>query len=88
MQDLSTSGTSVTLRTISNELKSRSPRKNPLLTKRHRVAGLKFASDHMTEQESFWECVLWSDETKIKLFGRISRDHVWRKDGTDIAQFS
>ena len=79
------------LRTISNELhrnelKSRSPRKTPLLTKRHRVVRLKSASDQMTKQESFWESVLWSDETKIELFGRNSRNHVWRKDGTALAR--
>ena len=40
----------------------------------------------MTEHESFWESVLWSDETKIELFGRNSRNHIWRKDGTALVQ--
>ena len=27
------------------------------------------------------ERVLWTDETKLQLFGHNSRNHVWRKDG-------
>uniref|UniRef100_A0AAZ3SG12 Transposase n=1 Tax=Oncorhynchus tshawytscha TaxID=74940 RepID=A0AAZ3SG12_ONCTS len=26
--------------------------------------------------------ILWSDETKIELFGLNAKDHVWRKPGT------
>ena len=34
---------------------------------------------------SFWERVLWTDETKIELFGYNYRNHVWRKDGESYA---
>lgn len=83
---LSASGIQVTKRTISNELhrnelKSRTPRKTPLLMKRHRDARLKFVKEHKDKDYAFWEKVLWTDETKIELFGRNYRHHVWRKDG-------
>ena len=30
---------------------------------------------------TFWRNVLWSDETKIELFGHNNHRHVWRKKG-------
>lgn len=79
-------GIKVTKRTISNELhknslKSRIPRNAPLLLKRHRDARLKFVREHKDKEYSFWEKVLWTDETKIELFGHNYRNHVCRKDG-------
>ena len=29
-----------------------------------------------------WENVLWSDETKVELFGHNSKRYVWRKNNT------
>ncbi|KAA2236069.1 hypothetical protein F0L68_41810 [Solihabitans fulvus] len=60
----------VNKRTISNELHrqeliSRTPRKTPLLMKRHRDARLKFVKEHKDKEYSFWEKVLWTDESKI-----------------------
>lgn len=34
---------------------------------------------HLHDLENAWEKVLWSDETKIKIFGINSTLHVWRK---------
>ena len=48
--------------------------------KQHRDARLKFARQHKEKENSFWKCVLWTDETKIELFGHNYRNHVWRKD--------
>ena len=30
----------------------------------------------------FWEKVIWSDETKVELFGRNTATSVWQKNGT------
>ena len=32
-------------------------------------ACLTFAKEHLDDQEEAWEKVMWSDETKIELFG-------------------
>ena len=85
-EDLRLSGCSVTKPTISNEmlrngLKSRRPKKTPLQLKRHRDARLKFVRQQKENEISFWESVLWTDETKIKLFVHNYRNHRWRKDG-------
>ncbi len=41
----------------------------PLLKKAHVQARLKFANEHLNDSEENWVKVLWSDETKIELFG-------------------
>ena len=61
---------------------SRSPRKTPLLKTRHVIARLKFAREHLQKLVHFWDKILWSDETKLELFGRNSSRHVWRRNGS------
>ena len=34
----------------------------------------------MEKENSFWERVLWSDLSKIELFGHDYQNHVWKKD--------
>ena len=74
MNDLQRAGTKVTKATISNTLrrqglKSCSARRVPLLKPVHVQAHLKFAREHLDDPEEDWENVIWSDETKIELFG-------------------
>ena len=84
VNDLKAVGTTVTKRTISNTLhregiKSCCARKVPLLKKAHVQARLKFAKEHLDDPEEAWEEVMWSDETKIELFGINWTRRVWRK---------
>ncbi|KAG2455418.1 TCB1 transposase, partial [Polypterus senegalus] len=55
-------------------LYGRVARWKPLLSKRHMAGRLEYAK--MRNK------ILWSDETKIELFGVNARRHVWRKPGT------
>ena len=59
-----------------NDLKSRFPQKTPLLLKKYRDARKKFLCEHKDKGKSYWERVLWTDETKSELFGLYSRNHV------------
>lgn len=86
-EDLMAVGTLVSVNTISNVLHrnglhSRRARKVPLLSKRHVKARLQFAHDHLEDSETDWFKVLWSDETKIEIFGANHTRDVWRLDGT------
>ncbi|KAG2458162.1 TC1A transposase, partial [Polypterus senegalus] len=63
-------------------LYSRVARRKPLLSKRHVAARLEFAKRHLKDSQTMRNKILWSDETKIELFGVNARCHVWRKPGT------
>ncbi|KAG2460963.1 TCB1 transposase, partial [Polypterus senegalus] len=49
-----------------------------------RVARLKplLSKRHLKDSQTMRNKLLWSDETKIELFGVNARRHVWRKPGT------
>src|SRR4029434_4343859 len=81
---LQTQGTTVSARTIRRLLNEmgcygKKPRRSPLLTKRHQKARLEFAKTFLGKPKSFWENVLWTDETKVELFGKAHHSTVYRK---------
>ncbi|KAK3540816.1 hypothetical protein QTP86_001959 [Hemibagrus guttatus] len=89
VNDLQRAGTKVTKATISNTLrrqglKSCSARRVPLLKSVHVRARLKFAREHLDDPEEDWENVIWSDETKIELFGKNSTCRVWRRKNAEL----
>ena len=83
---LEETGTKVSIATVKrvlyqHNLKGRSARKKSLLQNRHEKARLRFATADGDKDHTFWRNVLWSDETKIELFGHDGRHCVWRKKG-------
>uniref|UniRef100_A0AAZ3PJR5 Tc1-like transposase DDE domain-containing protein n=1 Tax=Oncorhynchus tshawytscha TaxID=74940 RepID=A0AAZ3PJR5_ONCTS len=79
-------GTKISISTVKqvlyqHNLKGRSARKKPLLQNRHKKGSLRFATAHGDKGGTFWRNVLWSDETKIYLFGHNDHHYVWRKKG-------
>ncbi len=50
-----------------------------LLTQRHKKARLEFDKTYVTKPQSFWENVLWTDETKVELLGKGHHGTVYRK---------
>ncbi len=44
----------------------------------HKKARKQFSEDKQTKDKDYWNCNLWSDETKINLFGSDGVKHVWR----------
>jgi hypothetical protein len=70
----------VTKKTIGNTLRCEGLKSCiPLLKKAHIHARLKFANEHLNDSEDNWGKVLWSDETKMELFGINSTRRVWRR---------
>ncbi|KAK3553721.1 hypothetical protein QTP70_007583 [Hemibagrus guttatus] len=65
-----------------NGLHGRVPRRKPLLSKNNIKARLSFARKHLDDPQDFWENTLWTDETKIELFGRSVSHYIWRKSNT------
>ncbi len=58
-------------------------RRKPLLKMMHKEACKQFAEDKQTKDMDYWNHVLWSDETKINLFGSDSVKRVWRQPGKE-----
>lgn len=59
----------------------RRPCKKPLLSKRNIHRRLEWAKAHVNWTVHQWKSVLWSDETKINLFGSDGITRIWRKSG-------
>ncbi len=64
-----------------NGLHGRVPRRKPL-SKKNIKAPLSFARKHLDDPQDFWENTLWTDETKVELFGRCVSHYIWRKSNT------
>uniref|UniRef100_A0A3P9LRV8 Uncharacterized protein n=1 Tax=Oryzias latipes TaxID=8090 RepID=A0A3P9LRV8_ORYLA len=76
-------GTSVSDRNIrrclsQSGLHGRRPRRTPLLKGNYEKARLEFAKMHVNKPQRFWENVLWTDETKLELFGKAHQLYVLR----------
>ena len=63
-------------------LYGRMARRKPLLKVNHKKSHLEFAASHVGDTANMWKKVLWSDETKIELFGLIAKRYVWREPNT------
>ena len=63
-------------------LYGRVARKKPFLKRCHTQSRLCYAKTHLEDSVAMWKKVLWSDETKIELFGLNSKRYVWRKPNT------
>ena len=46
------------------------------------IACLEFVKRHLKNSQIMISKILWSDETKIELFGLNAKRHAWRKPGT------
>ena len=49
----------------------------------HKKACKQFAEDKQTKDMYYWNHVLWSDETKLNLFGSDGVKRVWRQPGEE-----
>ncbi len=47
---------------------------------------LEFARAHADKDEDYWDSILWSDETKINVFGTDAFKTVWRRKGEEYKE--
>lgn len=69
-----------TIRRILNKenLKSRPAVQKPLISRKNAIKRMQFARKYICKDESFWDSILWSDESKYNVFGSDGRKRVWR----------
>ncbi|CDQ72897.1 unnamed protein product [Oncorhynchus mykiss] len=65
-----------------NGVHGRTPQKMSLLSKKNIAARLKFAKEHLDVQQRYWQNILWTDSSKMELFGRNTQHSAWRIKGT------
>uniref|UniRef100_A0AAY4D5G9 Transposase Tc1-like domain-containing protein n=1 Tax=Denticeps clupeoides TaxID=299321 RepID=A0AAY4D5G9_9TELE len=63
-------------------LYGRVSRRKPLLSKTYMAARLEFAKKYLKDSQTMRNKTLWSNKTKIELFGVKARRHIWRKPAT------
>ncbi|KAI3369578.1 hypothetical protein L3Q82_024389 [Scortum barcoo] len=76
------STTTIRKRLGKNGLHGRVPRRKPLLSKKNIKARLNFARKHFDDPQDIWENTLWTDKTKVELFGRCVSHYIWCKSNT------
>ncbi len=62
-----------------NGIHGRVPRQKPLLTKKSTKVCLTFAQKYLDYPQDFWANILWTDWTKVDLFGRCVSRYIWCK---------
>lgn len=84
-------GVAVSARTVRRRLNERGlkphkPANGPKLTRAHRIARLEFAREHLNWTRHQWSQVLFTDESKIMLYGNDGRSKVYRRQNERFAQ--
>ncbi|KAI4894645.1 hypothetical protein NFI96_001030 [Prochilodus magdalenae] len=74
-------------RTLHKEMRYRRVmQRKPFLRPHHKQSRLRYAKAHLDKQALFWNNVLWTDETKIELFGHNKGCYAWRKKNTALQE--
>ena len=80
---VSVSNRTVRRRLVDVGLRARIPRKKPFLNVKQRQKRLNWAKEHLSWSLEDWGRVIWSDETKISIFGSDGVRYVRRRSGED-----
>lgn len=59
-------------------------RKKPFVSPINRKKRLSFAKEYETKDQSFWNTVIFSDESKFNIHGSDGRAKVWRKPNSEL----
>lgn len=59
----------------------RTPQRNRLLSKKQYCVP-EVAKKLLTHEQSYWEIALWTDESKVELFGKNTWHYIWHKKRT------
>lgn len=85
------SGTTVSASTIrralhANGIHGRVPRRKPLISKTNQKRRLDFANKYKNKDISFWNNIIFSDESKFEIFGKRKPAKIWRTKNSEFAE--
>jgi len=80
---VSVSDRTIRRRLVSVGLRARIPRKKPFLNVTQRQKRLEWAKEHQKWTLEHWKKVIWSDETRISIFGSDGAYYVRRRPGEE-----
>ena len=61
-------------------------RKKPYINEINRRRRLQFAREHVDKEKSWWDNVIFADESKFNVFGSDGQQYVWRKKNEELAK--
>lgn len=67
-----------------NNFNARVPRKKPFISQKNKKLRFDFAKQHENTPTSYWEDVVFVDESKFNIFGSDGRRFVWRKPNDEL----
>ncbi|CAJ0745732.1 2852_t:CDS:2 [Entrophospora sp. SA101] len=70
-----------------NGLVSRIKRKKPYLSSKHQKRQLEFAKEHEHWTIKDWSKIIWSDESKFKVFGSDGKQYYWKHPEEPLNHF-
>ncbi|CAK9820145.1 Transposable element Tc1 transposase [Anthophora quadrimaculata] len=68
----------------SENFHGRAARKKPFINKINRAKRLAFAKEYVNKSNSFWQKVIFSDESRFNIFGCDGTGKVWRKPNKEL----
>ena len=80
---IAVSNRTVRRRLVHAGLRARIPRKKPFLNSKQRQKRVAWAKEHVSWSSQQWSKVMWSDETRISIFGSDGVRYVRRRPGED-----
>lgn len=87
-QQLGKSASAETIRRIlrDHDLHGRIARKKPFISKKNKESRLRFAKEYINKDTSYWDKVIFADESKFNIFGSDGRPYVWRQVNTELQE--
>ena len=67
-----------------NDFHGRVPRKKPYINAVNHKKRMTFAKTYINKDNSFWDKVIFSDESKFNIFGSDGQNYEWRKPNTKL----
>lgn len=67
-----------------HDFHGRTARNKPFISAKNKKLRIQFATEYLGKTDTFWDTVIFSDESKYNLFGSNGKVSVWRKPNAEL----